>query len=284
MEFKNQHLVPQSFLKEWTDPDTPSGYEPYVWLISKDGKSFDNRPPKKILSESDFYTVIDRHGNRILDLENRLSRIENDFFLLKKNKLFKNQQLTDEEFVSLLTFVSTAHARTKWHKESQTELWQDYEKIILQVFPEANGTEFHKAITSLQSQPMPYFLFHFLQILLPTLGNMNLTIYYSDRKTGFITSDNPCLWIDPQLFDPTKPLTFYGAGSPTLNVIMPISPQRVIVLSREWPEGFFSIDDKPGFVDEINSMMVMYSEEVVINNTNYASPYWFKAGKNTFYR
>ncbi len=106
MEYKNQHIVPQSFLKPWIDPDVPEGYEPYVWLISKDGKTTENKAPKNILSETDFYTVYDADGKRNVELEKRLSKIENDFIQIRDTKLFKNIPLDDNEFLSVLIFIS----------------------------------------------------------------------------------------------------------------------------------------------------------------------------------
>ena len=35
MEHKDQHFIPQGYLKAWCDPTTPEGQEPYVWRFTK---------------------------------------------------------------------------------------------------------------------------------------------------------------------------------------------------------------------------------------------------------
>lgn len=276
MEYKNQHIVPQSFLKAWIDPETPEKYEPYVWLISKDGKTVENKAPKNVLSKTDFYTVFKADGKRDVELEKRLSKIEGDFISVRDKKLFNNEPLSDMEHQELITFIALGFARTKWHKESQTKLWEDYERLISRIIPEIEGTEFHKK-KELQAQPLPYFLFHFLEIVLPYLNTLKLSIYHTANISGFITSDNPCLWLDPTLFETDAPITFFGIGSPSLNIIMPISPQRVVILSKEWPEGYFSVENMPEFIDDINAMMVSFCEEAIINNSRDMNEYWFRS-------
>jgi hypothetical protein len=58
MDYKKQHVVTAAYLKEWCDPRTPVGHTPYVWLVSKDGQSVENKAPKNIFNETDFYTEI----------------------------------------------------------------------------------------------------------------------------------------------------------------------------------------------------------------------------------
>jgi hypothetical protein len=69
MEYKKQHYIPKSYLKAWTDPLTPSGQRPYVWLIDKDRLSIEKKSPRNILYEIDFYTVEDESGDRDVTIE-----------------------------------------------------------------------------------------------------------------------------------------------------------------------------------------------------------------------
>ncbi|MCP4426859.1 MAG: DUF4238 domain-containing protein, partial [Chloroflexi bacterium] len=87
MKHKRQHYVPSSYLRAWCDPDTPKGHTPYVWRFSKDGTQISKKAPKRIFYERDLYTVRGNDGQRDLHLEYNLSKVENEFYKLRKNKL-----------------------------------------------------------------------------------------------------------------------------------------------------------------------------------------------------
>jgi len=56
-EPKNQHIIPKCYLKQFVDPNTPPGHEPYVWIFEREAKRGKKRAPKNILAETDFYTL-----------------------------------------------------------------------------------------------------------------------------------------------------------------------------------------------------------------------------------
>ncbi len=275
MEFKKQHIVSQAFLKAWVDPKTPKGQESYVWLISRDGKNKERKAPKNILHETDFYTVVDEEGERNVELEKRLSRIESDFINIRDNKLLNNQPLSDSEYARLAEFVASSYARTQYNKEIQSQIWQDYQNLLTSINPAAVDTELYKEVELLKTQPMPFFINNFLNEVMNQLLEMRLTIHHTSGDLGFVTSDNPVIWIDPAVFLPRAPMTFFGVGSPTLNIIMPISPGRVITISHEYPNGYYPIDNL-GFVDAVNGMIVGFAEEVIVSNSELLRDSWFK--------
>ena len=79
MEKKNQHVIPECYLKAWGDPATPEDYTPYVWVHTRDGSSTRRRAPKKLFTETDFYTVKLDDGSRSLVIEDSFSVIEDRF-------------------------------------------------------------------------------------------------------------------------------------------------------------------------------------------------------------
>ena len=62
---KKQHYVPQFYLREFLDPNTPPGQEPYVWVFSKDGKKKQRRAPKNILWSAAllFFAILRKNPN-----------------------------------------------------------------------------------------------------------------------------------------------------------------------------------------------------------------------------
>src|SRR5258707_14478644 len=108
---KNQHYVPQFYLKEFVDPNTPSGQEPYVWVFSKDGKTRQRRAHKNILWETDLYTC-DVEGAKHYELERTLSKIEGDFAEIVRKKVKLRLPLAAQEHDPLCRFVATMLQRT----------------------------------------------------------------------------------------------------------------------------------------------------------------------------
>ena len=49
------------------------------WIVSKDGEEIKKRAPKNFFGERDFYTVYDEKGNRHLEFEHMLKKIEDGF-------------------------------------------------------------------------------------------------------------------------------------------------------------------------------------------------------------
>lgn len=275
MEFKKQHIVTAAYLKEWCDPRTPTGYTPYVWLVSKDGKSVDNKAPQNIFNAIDFYTVFDEYGNRNLKIEHYLHKIEDDFLVARKS-IQAMHPITDKEFQSLVLFIASTYARTELQKREQKEIWSELLNIYQLTKIDHIMPDLYTKIQELQDQPILYHLYNFLKLTVPVLLELNLTIMVVSGPVGFITSDNPVLWLDPSLWLNNQPVSFFGLESQSLEIILPLSPNLLVKLTRNSPEQYMRVDSQPEIVDMINRMIVIFSDEYVVMNHNKPNPYWFE--------
>jgi hypothetical protein len=275
MEYKNQHVVTHSYLQKWCDPETPIGHTPYVWLVSKDGQSIDKKAPINIFTESDFYTVIDEKGNRNLELEHYLQKIE-DGFLKTRSSILEKRPITEQDFQSLVLFIASTYTRTKLQKREQKDIWKDLLSIYKNMGIDQFMPDVYKKIEDLYYQPLPYHLSNFLNITVPILQRMNLRVLETYENIGFITSDNPVLWLDPTLLNHNEPISFFGLDSPDLEIILPLSPNFLAQLSWKYPEQYLEVDTHQELVDEINKLIVYFSDEFVVLNHNKPNPYWFE--------
>jgi hypothetical protein len=141
-----------------------------------------------------------------------------------------------------------------------------------------NMPELCKQIENLKVQPLPYHITNLLNITVPVLLRMKFTIMVTSRATGFITSDNPVLWLDPSIWLANKPLSFFGLESPYLEIILPLSPNFIAQLTWNNPEQYLFLDSQPEIVNEINKLMVYFSDEYVILNHDKPNQYWFEVG------
>ena len=124
MEHKDQHYVPQCYLKPWCDSSTPAGQEPYVWRFSKDGKQVKRKPPRKIFFEKDMYTIHLPDGTRDLRLEHGLSELEGKYTTVRAEKLERDLPLDLDERLILSVFVAAMQARTVSQIDHVRGQWQ----------------------------------------------------------------------------------------------------------------------------------------------------------------
>ena len=110
---------------------------------------------------------------------------------------------------------------------------------------------------------------------------MNCAIYETEVKPGLITSDNPCFWFDPAIYDPNLPLTYFGIGSPTLNIILPISPSQYISLEKKGADGYIDLHTRPEeedeIIDSLNNLIAMNCDEFIVVNSKVFKEKWFES-------
>jgi hypothetical protein len=156
MKHKSQHSVPAAYLAAWCDPSTPAGQTPYVWIASKDGNRIDKKAPKSIFTGSDFYTVLDEAGNRDLELEHYLHRIE-DAFLKARTALESRVPLNDDLMLCLTVFISTLYARTEFQKRDQSEIWVELRQVYERFGFDRTMPDAYRQVDELVRQPCHTF-------------------------------------------------------------------------------------------------------------------------------
>ena len=281
MDHKNQHFVTEAYLKAWCDPKTPKGYEPYLWIVSKKDRLAKKKSPKKVFREADFYTIIDSEGNRNVDLEKALQKIESNFMTVRRDKIRHHKPLDSREIGVVATFIATMFARVKHQRDQQREMWQELigqmDKAPDEVHAELKKAGTYQQIIGLKNQPLPYNIVNFTNIALPFFSRMGCEILEAETKPGFITSDNPCFMIDPRIYTSNPPMSWHELfGSPTVEILFPISPKQLISLKPSGPNRYISVDKAPEAIDEINKITVQNSEEFIVLNQKEFKDSWFE--------
>ena len=290
MKYKSQHFVTESYLKAWCDTETPNNGA-FVWIVSKKDRTIRRKAPKSLFAEENFYTVYDSYGNRVLELEHKLDEIESKFIKLRNQKLQNHIALTPDDRKTIALFISTMFARTKRQKEEGQQIWKEYLSFIDSLPKDLSAnikrTEEYKQIQSLHlEQPMPFHLFHFVNMTAPYLYFLNCAIYETNVNPGLITSDNPCFWFDPAIFDSSQPITFFGIGSPTLNILFPISPRQYLSLERNGPDGYIDLNTNPETEIELVDLMNRFTatncdDFIVVNQKTYKEKWFFESFPTT---
>lgn len=296
MQKKKQHFVPASYLKAWCDKNSPTNQEPYVWVFPKNGGEARCKSPEKIFRETDFYTVKRDAGERDLTLENRLSQLEGQFAVLRHKKLSQRKPLTSRDMSILCTFVAAMFARTKSRREFIRGQWQQVLDLGNQMMewaenatpelreqmsnavstPHTGPSLSMEEVEDIVDNPIQSSLATGIATVAPALFDMRFGILDTSPVPAFITSDNPCVWFDPELFKRSPSFGAGGLVSPSVEISLPLSPTQFIIFGRKllFSGLYIPTEANDSLVDAINRRTWANSDESFIADQNYPSFSW----------
>ena len=292
MEKKNQHVIPECYLKAWCDPATPKNYAPYVWVHTRDGSSTRKRAPQKLFTETDFYTVKLDDGSRSLVIEDSFSVIEDRFARLRNNRLKDFAKLSEEERALLCVFTAMMSTRTK----SQRANWTDFfSKVHDQVesIEKSNNAEPTTSLETAQMKEYGHHVYmgHSIDFIADALFRMNMVIFMAAQQERFITSDHPCVWFNPEAYKFPPMLRSPGLAQDRIEITLPLSPTHLVVFSwKRWNEKMSSSQEKidrlgdcvpivDPIVTEMNRRTRGYSDEFFVTQAQEIDPKWLDPGE-----
>ena len=100
------HYLPQFYLQAFTDPDTPAGQEPYVWVHRAEDRTWERRAPVNVAAETDYYVFTDETGNESQEVEEAFGKVESVIAPLTREKIQRQRPLTAEERLEFAGFVA----------------------------------------------------------------------------------------------------------------------------------------------------------------------------------
>ena len=296
---KNQHFVAQCYSKSWCDPDVPRGslMEPYVWMFDRDGTNARRRAPRNVFTETDIYTIEGLDGDRDLRFEHGFQQLEDQFTRIRNLCFNRRLWPSDEQWLSVFTFVATAQARTVAHRDFHREQWREVRQRtealhdeIERATPERREAMARASgpvprdrkpgltledVRDLEKYPIQRTIAPVVRSVVPMFMRMHLLVLCTDDPVGFVTTDHPCTWFDPEAY--RMPPLFRGPalGSRTIEVTLPISPRQCLVISHN-PEFRSYQDVGLRVVDELNRRHIGHCNENFISCRNETRPVWFE--------
>jgi hypothetical protein len=292
MEKRHQHVTPECYLKAWCDPATPSGQTPYIWIHVRDGSTCVNKAPKKVFRELEFYTIKLSDGSRCLDIEDSFSVIEDRFTQLRDRRIVKGVWLSDADRGLLCVFSAMTFVRTKSERESFLKFYTGLHDMTVSM------EEQHKAEPVASSMTAAYKKYghhvaigHSIQTIVEALFAMNLAIFVAPDGEAFITSDEPCVWHNPQAHKFPPMLRSPGLAQQDIEITLPISPQFLALFSwNKWNERM-TLDPEflealghcapapKAIVDELNRRTRGLCREYFVTRDGKTEPIWFELGE-----
>lgn len=294
MKNKKQHWIPQSYLQEWCDPDVPEGQSKYVWIFSIDGMMFKRKDPKNVFYETDMYTIHLPDGSRDLKIENGLAGLEGLFVQMRQNVIAKRHELSVSDRLIVLAMIAAFFSRTRQNRDHLKDQWGRVLELMEYMKKEIEGAtpEQLEALSSigpissespkldmndvkkLAKEPLQNTLLSSISTQTELLFPMNLTFLCTKNDPGFITSDAPCVWFDPEAYK--RPAMYRSPGLiyPSIEITLPISPNQLALLTWSKLNTYIDVPDRT--VDELNRRTRFYAEEYFVVKRNITKPIWFE--------
>jgi hypothetical protein len=126
---KHQHTIPRVYLSSWLEPYTPAGQMAAIHIIAKESKEVRRKSPTKSFTSNDRYTVHLKDGERNLDVENYLGRIESDFQGVLQ-AVRNRQNLSTSRRAKLAVFTAAMMGRAPVQSDSFRRQLQPLEEIV----------------------------------------------------------------------------------------------------------------------------------------------------------
>jgi hypothetical protein len=274
MEKKNQHLIPNCYLKAWCDPSTPDGQEPYIWLHPAEGGEPKRKSPRKSFTETDRYTIQSPDGDRNLRVEDTLADIENKFVDIRE-KLEKHQPIFAGEHFLLCAFLAAMSSRTKAAGDQMAGVWESVRSQAKNL-AKAHGSELNsEQLDDAVRNANANLVEATLQVVTPMLFRLHLGMFYAEDRGAFITSDHPCVWHDPDMWKRPPAYRSPALCYPNVKILLPLSPKSLLMFGHDQNYAESRRADKK-FIDEVNRHIRFSSHEYFVTQDGHTNPFWFE--------
>jgi hypothetical protein len=252
------HYLPQFYLQGFTDPDTPQGHEPYVWVHRAEERTWERRAPVNVAAETNYYVFTDETGNESQEVEKAFGQIEGVVAPLIREKIQRQQSLTAEERLEFAGFVALMFARVPGQIEHAGNFMAEVlEKMTamhlhvlredprrLEAFKQQYREEMGEELPDLRPEDLtmegirvttktPAALAMNLSAVTMNaqiIADMGWTFWLSSKPDYFVTSDFPFCLHDPTI--PKDSIYGPGLGFKRVEVTMPIT--REIAFIAGW--------------------------------------------------
>ncbi|WP_445083115.1 DUF4238 domain-containing protein [Candidatus Nitrotoga sp. M5] len=104
---------------------------------------------------------------------------------------------------------------------------------------------------------------------------MHVAVLCAADPIGFVTSDHPCTWFDPESYKLPPIYRGPGLGSCTIEVTFPISPSQCLIITHnsQW-QGYIDVQEE--VVNELNCRHIAHCNKTFISCSPQTLPIWFE--------
>jgi len=269
-------------LREWVDPYTPAGQEPYVWIFDRKGRNRKKKSPKNILTENDLYTLKVSGKDKNYSIEQTLSRLESEYASIFRTKIKNKLPLSEYEHIILCAFVSTMLQRTLRHKNTLDQFFDELIRMTNSLERQHNVQPKQSLLLEkLKENSHKLGLIELLPDLTQLLMQMSVAFLCAgESNSKFITSDDPCNLFNPDL----QWQRFYGPGlgQKRVELTLPLSPNVLLCMSWSNLKGYIRWQRKR--IDEANRTVARHCYKYVVSHRPRLKRSWLsRYPRNIFF-
>jgi hypothetical protein len=250
------HYLPVCYLRAFVDPECPTTYEPYLWVVDLDEETIRRRSPENTAALTDYYAVGD--GPNRHDVETYLSVVESQTAPVLAKILGDYAVVEPSDKRVLSYFAALQLVRVPQFRDRIEEFItgvgqkmnallmrsrEAYEDAVRKAFPgrvfsaqemdelyaRARDTESYR-ITANPAAALGHAL-NVVPKVAELLDRMSWVVMEPAGTANFWTSDNPLYYINP---DSNHPIFGHALGAKGVEVNLPIGPRRCILMA--WSE------------------------------------------------
>jgi hypothetical protein len=249
---KNQHWVPQFYLREFATPDTRETKQPKVWIFSRHDKDGDERLTwiRNVCAQRYLYSPKADDGERSWKVDDDLERVEMLLGQLWSEISSDFIDLANEPIRKALSlFIATNHVRhptnIRMVKQIHQQLLQFYECLPKSSDGTPDISSFSYNGEEYQADTSDWHAYRqwddndhhnfFVNRIRTDAGHLakiilrkRWSVVFTDEP-HFITSDQPVIL---QNFEKER----YGFGTPGSIIGFPLSPTRVLIMDDRHEE------------------------------------------------
>lgn len=141
------------------------------------------------------------------------------------------------------------------------------------VVPPTDDSVSMEDVEQIVAQPVQTSLVPAIETTSPIMAEMNLTLIWTRDEQGFITSDAPCVFFDPEVHSRPFPYNSIGFGYKTLEISLPLAPNVCGLFT--WQELPARMDVTGPAVGELNRRTRFMCHEEFVNWRDEVDQYWF---------
>ncbi|MCS3426026.1 hypothetical protein M2403_004659 [Rahnella sp. BIGb0603] len=278
---RNQHYVPQSYLRRFTI----KGEQSLLWSFDKESKKYLRHPSsvKKVCCEDYYYYQLDDAGEvNHIDLEDSISEVEkigNDII----NKILNMRAmpyvyLSIEDKSYLAYYIAFMQTRGPAFRNIVNDVWGDIAVRTLKssfdakIFPEPpevlqrmiDEKGLLEAVRlSIHSSVSLEYMIEFARQLAQVFLNKQWTLHISSNDFEFVSSDNPVSFFSK------SNASGIGPGHPSAITIFPISPRVCLSIEpAQRPDLEINIERCEAFVQlKINQLIFDGANELIFSSS-----------------
>src|SRR5262249_27260951 len=153
-----------------------------------------------------------------LVLEDGLAGLESRFVEIRDKTFFRRKEFTLDDRLILCAFIAAARARTPAQRDHLGGFWNEVrqrmddlkdwaatatpeqKQAAAMVAPGSGPSLGYDEVRHMAERPMQTMLAPRIESETPLLLALDLAVVESETSAAFITSDNPCVWFDPEAY------------------------------------------------------------------------------------